>query len=107
MGASCATLTGVPTPAALYTDENIVDDHRVLRISWEYTDDLSGATIRAQEQIRVVRELDSDIDIDALLTGLLEVMPGKQAAALAAQLCGQQRNALYQRMLEIREQGGS
>jgi hypothetical protein len=65
----------VPTPAALYTDENIVDDHRVLRISWEYTDDLSGATIRAQEQIRVVRELDSDIDIDALRELCLEMYP--------------------------------
>ena len=65
----------MPTPAALYTDENIVDDHRVLRISWEYTDDLSGATIRAQEQIRVVRELDSDIDIDALRELCLEMYP--------------------------------
>jgi len=65
----------VSTPTALYTDENIVDDHRVLRISWEYQDDLSGATIRAQEQIRVVRELDSDIDIDALRELCLEMYP--------------------------------
>ena len=43
-----------------------------------------------------------DIDIDALLAGLLEVMPGKQAAAFAAQLTGRKRNALYERMLELR-----
>lgn len=64
----------VPVPAALYTDENIVDDHRVIRISWEYTGP-NGDAIRSQEQIRVVRELDSDIDIDALRELCLEMYP--------------------------------
>lgn len=76
---SGSTVTGcqflVDPPAALYTDENIVDDNRVIRISWEYSDGQTDRTIRSQEQIRVVRELDSDIDIDALRELCLEMYP--------------------------------
>jgi len=65
----------VPAPPAVYSDENFADDNRVLRIVWEYSDKSSGATIRAQEQIRVVRQLDSDIDVDALRELCLEMYP--------------------------------
>ena len=41
------------------------------------------------------------LDVDTLITELAAVMPGKQAAAIAAKVTGGRRNALYQRMLEL------
>ena len=43
----------------------------------------------------------SSIDADKLLTELAAVMPGKQAATIAARVTGQKKNAMYQRMLEL------
>ena len=43
----------------------------------------------------------SSIDVDKLLTELVAVMPGKQAATIAARVTGQKKNAMYQRMLEL------
>lgn len=42
-------------------------------------------------------------DVDALLRELIEIVPGKQAAEIAARLIGGKRNEIYQRMLELRE----
>ena len=44
---------------------------------------------------------DSSIEVDRLITELAAVLPGKQAAAIAAKVTGGKRNALYQRMLEL------
>lgn len=43
------------------------------------------------------------IDIDRLLTELLETMPGKQAADITARVTGGNRNAVYQRMLTLKD----
>ncbi len=43
----------------------------------------------------------SSTDLDALLEELIQVVPGKQAAAIAARLTGGRRNEIYQRMLEL------
>ncbi len=43
----------------------------------------------------------SSVDIDRLLVELVEVLPGKQAAAIVAKVTNGKRNALYQRMLEL------
>ncbi len=43
----------------------------------------------------------SDINLDALITELAAVLPGKQAAAIAAKVTGEKRNAIYARMLEL------
>lgn len=40
-------------------------------------------------------------EADALLLELMEIVPGKQAAEIAARLTGGKRNTLYQRMLEL------
>ena len=43
----------------------------------------------------------SDIDVDTLIMELAAVLPGKQAAAIAAKVTGEKRNAIYARMLEL------
>ena len=45
---------------------------------------------------------DTSIDVDRLLAELVAVLPGKQAATVAARLTGGKRNVLYQRMLELK-----
>jgi 16S rRNA (cytidine1402-2'-O)-methyltransferase len=47
---------------------------------------------------------DTSIDVDRLLAELVEVLPGKQAATVAARVTGGKRNVLYQRMLELRNE---
>jgi 16S rRNA (cytidine1402-2'-O)-methyltransferase len=44
-----------------------------------------------------------DAEVERVLRILLEELPVKQAAALAAQITGQKKNALYERALEIRD----
>jgi 16S rRNA (cytidine1402-2'-O)-methyltransferase len=46
---------------------------------------------------------DSAIDVDRLLAELVDVLPAKQAAAIAARVSGEKRNALYKRILELAE----
>lgn len=45
----------------------------------------------------------SSIDVDRLLSELVETMPAKQAAAIAARVTGTRRNELYKRLLDLRE----
>ena len=42
------------------------------------------------------------LDIDLLLTELAGSLPAKQAAAIAAKVSGEKRNALYQRILDLK-----
>ena len=42
------------------------------------------------------------LDVDHLLRELVEVLPPKQAAAIAARVSGEKRNALYQRLLDLK-----
>jgi len=44
-----------------------------------------------------------DVDADALLRELMAVLPGRQAVAIAGRLLGANRNALYQRMLDLKQ----
>lgn len=44
-----------------------------------------------------------DVEVDRVLRILLEECPVKQAAALAAQITGRKKNALYERALQLRE----
>jgi 16S rRNA (cytidine1402-2'-O)-methyltransferase len=44
----------------------------------------------------------ASIDVDRLLQELAESLPARKAAAVAARITGEKRNALYQRLLEIR-----
>ncbi|MBT8440172.1 MAG: 16S rRNA (cytidine(1402)-2'-O)-methyltransferase, partial [Gammaproteobacteria bacterium] len=46
---------------------------------------------------------DSAIDVDELLAVLLEELPVKKAAVMAAKLTEHKKNELYQRALEIKE----
>ena len=44
----------------------------------------------------------SSIDSERLLTELAEALPPKKAATIAARITGERRNALYQRLLELK-----
>ena len=44
---------------------------------------------------------------DRLLQALTEVLPGKQAVAIVADVSGQNRNELYRRMLALKDESGS
>jgi 16S rRNA (cytidine1402-2'-O)-methyltransferase len=65
----------------------------------------SGAIVSKGEFVVVVggadRPGESSLDVDRLLAELLELVPAKQAAAIAARITGKRRNALYERILEI------
>jgi len=47
-------------------------------------------------------EAESTLDTDTLLIELAKHLPGKDAAKVTAKLTGEKKNALYQRLLEIR-----
>ena len=49
---------------------------------------------------------DQPADIDRLLLSLAAEMPASKAAAEAAKMTGGQKQALYRRLLELREDGG-
>ncbi len=43
------------------------------------------------------------VDPDELLSALVDVLPGKEAAAIVARVTGESRNTVYRRMLELKE----
>ncbi len=49
----------------------------------------------------------SSIDADSLLRELAAALPSKKAATIAARITGEKRNALYQRLLEIKGEGNA
>ena len=44
------------------------------------------------------------IEVDRLIAELVAVLPGKQAAAIAARVTGEKKNTIYARMLELTKQ---
>lgn len=44
---------------------------------------------------------DSSLDVDRLLSELVQVVPAREAAAIAARVTGGRRNALYERILQL------
>jgi 16S rRNA (cytidine1402-2'-O)-methyltransferase len=73
----------------------------------ELLDEVSDGRIVAKgEFVIAVHGADEDssssIDSDRLLAELAEALPAKTAAAIAARVTGEKRNALYQRLLDIK-----
>jgi 16S rRNA (cytidine1402-2'-O)-methyltransferase len=71
----------------------------------ELLDDVGGGTIASKgEFVVAVRGASgpagSSLEVDRLLAELLELVPARQAAAIAARITGGRRNALYERILE-------
>jgi 16S rRNA (cytidine1402-2'-O)-methyltransferase len=74
---------------------------------------LDDGRIPAKGEFVVVLEGDSAaraesasaLDADRLLAELIQVVPGKKAVEIAAAVTGQNRNALYRRMLALSESG--
>ena len=73
----------------------------------ELLDEVSSGTIVSKGEFVIAVHgagdaVASSIDTDRLLRELAEVLPPKKAATIAARVSGQKRNALYQRLLDIR-----
>ena len=49
----------------------------------------------------------AEVDIDRLLTALLGRLSAKDTARVAAEITGEKKNALYERVLELRNASGS
>jgi 16S rRNA (cytidine1402-2'-O)-methyltransferase len=66
----------------------------------------AGVIVNKGEFVIVVAgadiEIESTFDTDTLLIELAKHLPGKDAAKVTAKLTGEKKNALYQRLLEIR-----
>ena len=66
----------------------------------------AGVIVSKGEFVIVVAGADPDsestLDTDTLLIELAKHLPGKDAAKVTAKLTGEKKNALYQRLLEIR-----
>jgi 16S rRNA (cytidine1402-2'-O)-methyltransferase len=76
----------------------------------ELLDDVSNGTIvQKGEFVVAVHGAEdapaSSTDTDRLLRELAEALPPKKAATIAARVTGEKRNALYQRLLQIRDGG--
>ena len=63
-----------------------------------------GEFVLLIEAAPAVDDGEGDAEADRVLRILLAELPLKQAAALAAQLTGQKKNALYERALSMREE---
>jgi 16S rRNA (cytidine1402-2'-O)-methyltransferase len=65
----------------------------------------SGAIVSKGEFVIAIggsaRPDHSSLDVDRLLAELVDIVPARQAAAIAARLTGKRRNALYERILEL------
>jgi 16S rRNA (cytidine1402-2'-O)-methyltransferase len=65
----------------------------------------SGAIVSRGEFVIVVGGADrprgTSLDVEGLLAELLELVPATQAAAIAARITGERRNALYERILRM------
>ena len=73
----------------------------------ELLDEIGDGTIVSKGEFVIAvhgadEDASSSIDADRLLKELAEALPPKQAAAIAARVTGEKRNALYQRLLEIK-----
>ena len=72
----------------------------------ELLDELSSGAIVSKGEFVVAiggttRPEASSLELDRLLSELIEVVPARQAAAIAARITGGRRNAMYERILEI------
>ena len=72
----------------------------------ELLDEVNAGTIVSKGEFVIaiggsVRPDRSSLDIDRLLRELLDIVPARQAAAIAARVTGKRRNALYARILEL------
>ena len=73
----------------------------------ELLDEIGDGTIVSKGEFVIAvhgadEDASSSIDADRLLKELAEALPPKKAAAIAARVTGEKRNALYQRLLEIK-----
>jgi len=99
---------GADRPAFIGRELTKLHEQCVRATLGELVDRIGNDTITSKGEFVIIvgghsDRLPSSVDIDCLLTELVDVMPGKQAATIAARVTGAKRNALYKRILELGE----
>ena len=99
---------GADRPAFIGRELTKLHEQCVRATLGELVDQIGDDTITSKGEFVIVvgghnERAPSSVDIDCLLTELVDVMPGKQAATIAARVTGAKRNALYKRILELGE----
>jgi len=74
----------------------------------ELSDQISNKAILGKGEFVIAvagspQQSESSIDVDRLLSELVDAMPAKQAAAIAARVTGTRRNEMYKRLLDLRK----
>lgn len=103
--ADMADVFGADREAFLGRELTKLHEQCVVASVGELLDAVSGGSIVAKGEFVVAvsgatRPAGSSLEVDRLLAELLELVPARQAAAIAARITGGRRNALYERILE-------
>jgi 16S rRNA (cytidine1402-2'-O)-methyltransferase len=106
--ADMADAFGADRPAFIARELTKLHEQCVLATLGELARDIESNAITGKGEFVIVVDgaeasSDTSIDVDRLLAELVDVLPAKQAAAIAARVAGGRRNELYQRLLELRD----
>jgi 16S rRNA (cytidine1402-2'-O)-methyltransferase len=110
--ADMAGVFGVNRPAFLGRELTKLHEQCRRASLGELLDDVNRGVIVAKGEFVIVVHGATDapassIDVDRLLAELAAALPSKKAAAVAARVTGEKRNALYQRLLAIKGDGNA
>jgi 16S rRNA (cytidine1402-2'-O)-methyltransferase len=106
--ADMADVFGADRPAFIGRELTKLHEQCVQAPLGELVDQLGDARINSKgEFVIIVGGLGdrppSSVEVDSLLAELVDVMPARQAAAIAARVTGTKPNELYKRILELTE----
>jgi 16S rRNA (cytidine1402-2'-O)-methyltransferase len=103
--ADMADVFGADREAFLGRELTKLHEQCVVASLGELVDEVGSGRIASKGEFVVAvggaaRPAGSSLEVDRLLAELLELVPARQAAAIAARITGGRRNALYERIVE-------